>query len=249
MQRGGERSRRATDSDLLERSTDGIRSRGDRDGTLSDGVRTIRVAVVDDREIVAHGIAALLERRGDIEVTSTSDADRCLEMIERHAPDVVVMDYRLSGTTGARLAEQVRSTEHPPAVVMLTASADRRVLAQALDAGCVGFVSKTSATCDLVAAVRAASIGDSFVSQDMMQHLVRLRRSAVTLDTELTDRECEILQRTADGLFPEEIAAELNLSPHTVKNQLRDAMNKLGANSRLEAVVAALRRRQITLSD
>lgn len=213
------------------------------------GSAPVTVVVVDEHEIVAEGLAALLDRSDDIDIVGTADESSFLEVVQRSDPDVVVLDSRLRRMTGAQVADEMHERGGRAQIVMLTNAGDRRGLARALDAGCVGFVSKTAATSDLVAAVRAAAKGDSYVSHDMMQQIIQLRRTASSADSELSDRECQMLQRTADGLLPDEIAAELDLSPHTVKNHLRHAMSKLGANTKLDAVISALRDRQITLSD
>lgn len=122
-------------------------------------------------------------------------------------------------------------------------------LNEALEAGCAGFVSKNADRQDLVSAVRAAAHNDSYFTRDMLNHLVHLRRFDQIDNQELSSRECDVLQLTANGLNPDEIASRLYLSPHTVKNHLRHAMSKLDAHTKLDAVVKAIRARLISIDE
>jgi DNA-binding NarL/FixJ family response regulator len=108
-------------------------------------------------------------------------------------------------------------------------------------------VSKNADRADLVAAITAAADNDSYFTRDVLKHLMHLRRFEQVDNEELSDREVEVLQLSADGSSPEEIAAQLYLSAHTVKNHLRHAMAKLDAHTKLEAVVKALRARLISI--
>lgn len=223
-------------------------TRLDEDPTADD--RPITVVIVDDHEVVALGLASLLDDADGVEVigSATTKAD-ATTLVEKRRPDVVLMDYRLPDGTGAETARALRDAEFGTNVVMITSVADRRVLSQALDAGCCGFLSKNSDRSDLVNAVRAAASGDSYFTRDVLKHLVHLRRFDDVTHSELSDREVEVLQLTADGLYPEEVAKKLHLSSHTVKNHLRHAMAKLDAHTKLEAVVKAVRARLISIDD
>ncbi len=206
--------------------------------------------IVDDHEMVASGLASILEDEPDISVVaSVGSVAEALTAAARVQPDVVLMDYRLPDGTGIEGTQKLRALDNPPAVIMVTSVADRHVLAQALDAGCAGFASKGASSADLVGAVRAGASDDSYFTQDVLKHLVHLRRFDQMIGGELTDREVEVLQATADGLSPEEIAEKLFLSAHTVKNHLRHAMSKLDAHTKLDAVVKAVRARIITIEE
>jgi DNA-binding NarL/FixJ family response regulator len=208
----------------------------------------VTVVIIDDHDVVASGLAALLnEQRGLSVVATAGTVAEGVEVVERRAPDVVLVDYRLPDGTGADATRRIRVLDPRPAVVMVTAVADRRALAQALDAGCSGFVSKSADRDELVAAVRAAANDDSYFTRDVLKHLVHLHRYDHIDGEELSDREIEVLQLTADGLSPDEVAQRLYLSPHTVKNHLRHAMAKLDAHTKLDAVVKAVRARLITI--
>jgi len=208
----------------------------------------IRVVIVDDHEVVALGLRALLEDEADISVVAMeSTAANAVVAATKYSPEVILMDYRLPDGNGVEATSAIRQIENGPRVVMITAVADRRVLGQALDAGCTGFVSKNADRADLVGAVRAAAENDAYFTHDMLKHLVSLRRFEQVDGGALTDRECEVLQLTADGGSPAEIASELHLSAHTVKNHLRNAMAKLDAHTKLDAVIKAARARVISI--
>lgn len=210
--------------------------------------RPVRVLVVDDHAVVSLGISALLDAEHDIDVVgraaSIAEAVTCATEL---MPDVVLMDFRLPDGTGVDAIGELRQAGCAAEVIMLTAAADRRVLRLALEAGCLGFLSKNAAADDLTGAIRAGARGEPAFSADMLRHLARIGHTRQGIDEELTTRECEVLQLCADGLTPEEIAARLHLSHHTVRNHLRHAMAKLGAHTKLHAVVTAMQANLISV--
>jgi DNA-binding NarL/FixJ family response regulator len=212
------------------------------------GAAPVRVVIIDDHETVGLGLRALVEDEADIDVVAMggSVADAVREARQQR-PDVMLIDYRLPDGTGADATRTIRAMDEPPAVVMITADADRRALSQALDAGCAGFVSKQADRADILTAIRSAAADDSYFTRDVLKHLAHLRRFDQVDDVELGDREIEVLQLTADGFSPDQIAGMLFLSPHTVKNHLRHAMAKLHAHTKLDAVVKAVRARLISI--
>ena len=211
---------------------------------------TIRIVIVDDHEVVALGLKALLSEEVDFDVVGTATTvAKAQAVVTEMEPHVVLVDYRLPDGSGIDVVSALRATPEPPGVVMVTAAADKRVLSQALDAGCLGFLSKNADHADLVASVRAAAKGESHFTPDVVRHLSNVRRFEQFDTDELSQRECEVLQLSAIGKSPEEIAAELFLSLHTVRNHIRNSMTKLQAHSKLEAVVKAARLRIITLDD
>lgn len=210
----------------------------------------ITVVLVDDHEMVALGLRALLSDEPGVDVVGwAGNVADAVRIVEQHRPDVVMMDYRLPDGTGADAARAIAELPDPPGVVMATSVVDRRVLGQALEAGCCGFISKHADRRDLLDAIRAAATHDSYFTRDVLQHLVQLRRFEPVDGVELSEREIAVLQATADGASPEQIAAQLFLSAHTVKNHIRHAMTKLEAHTKLEAVVKAIRARIISIDD
>lgn len=217
---------------------------------MSEGLASerIRVVIVDDHAVVALGLRALLDDVDGIEVVALATSVRqAVEAAHLHHPDVILLDYRLPDGTGVEASMQIHLLPTPPRIVMVTAAADRRVLGHALDAGCIGFVSKNADRQNLIDAIRAAAEGQPYFTPDMLNHLSHLRRFDEVDVSELSRRERDVLQLVADGLSLDQIANTLFLSTHTVKNHIRNAMGKLNVHTKLEAVVAAARARIISI--
>lgn len=216
--------------------------------TPNESDTSIRILIVDDHDVVAAGLQSLLEAETGLQVIGQAGTvAQGLIDAARLQPAVVLVDYRLPDGTGAELAQQLRADQPEAAIVMITASADRRVLGQALEAGCIGFVSKNADRADLTDAIRAAATGESYFTRDVLKHLVHLHRYEQLDTEELSDREVEVLQLVADGLTARAIADQLYLSEHTVKNHIRHAMAKLGAHTKLDAIVKAIKLRLISI--
>jgi DNA-binding NarL/FixJ family response regulator len=211
------------------------------------GGRT-RVFLVDDHEMVARGLAAVLEREDDLHVVGTAaSADECLRSAPASVPDVVVMDLRLGDADGLQTTRDLRAVLPETNVVILTAYADQWVMARALEAGCCGFLSKTARPEELIAAVRAAANGSTTFPRDAVERLVRHDEAGERAG--LSARELEVLRLMAAGHSTNDIAATLNLSVHTTRNHVRNLMSKLDVHSRLDAVVTAARAGLIVLPD
>jgi DNA-binding NarL/FixJ family response regulator len=209
----------------------------------------VRVLIVDDHELVAKGLASLLSDLDDVEVVGLADSSKlAIDRVASLHPRVVLMDYRLGDRDGIETTKEIRARFPDTEVVMLTASTDQTVLAGALDAGCCGFLDKNAPLEDLAAAVHAAAEGEAYFSREILNKLVRLRRTVHPAARELSEREREVLQMAAEGLAPKQIATALQLSLHTVRNHLRHTMEKLDAHTKLEAVVVAARLGLIELS-
>lgn len=202
----------------------------------------IRVLVVDDHAMVAEGMATILGDQDDIDVVAVAGtvAD-ALRLAATRDPNVVVMDYRLPDGQGTEAARRIREEDPRVQIVMVTASGHDTVLADALDAGCAGFVTKDRAADDVVAAVRAAHAGEATIPPAMLARLLpRLRSNRRDVGV-LTPREQEILQLLAQGLSNSDITERLVVSPSTVRNHVQNILRKLDAHSRLEAVATAVR--------
>lgn len=201
----------------------------------------IRLMLVDDHEMVAHSLRAILEQEADIEVVAVSHsvADALVD-VAFALPDVILMDYYLADGDGAAAAARIRQDHPEVRVILLTGSDDPLALQRAVDAGCVGFLDKAGRLDDLAAAVRVAAAGHVVISAE---DLARLLPGRATSAAALTKREREILHLVAEGLTNQAIAAELVLSVHTVRTHVQTVLTKLGAHSKLEAVAIAKRRR------
>jgi DNA-binding NarL/FixJ family response regulator len=211
-------------------------------GTEAAGVKTVRVVVGDDHAMVAHSLGIAIETEPGLEVvgTTTSVAD-CLQLSGELTPDVVVLDLRLGDGDGLRTARQLRADLPAVNVVILAAHADEQALTRAIEAGCSGFMTKHARLEELIVAIRAAAGGASTFPRDLVDRLVRQGEPRQRERAELSTRELEVLRLLAAGRSTAAMAGELGLSMHTTRNHVRNLMTKLGAHSRLGAVVIGAR--------
>ncbi|HYR61906.1 MAG TPA: response regulator transcription factor [Actinomycetota bacterium] len=204
---------------------------------------SIRVLIAEDQAMFAEGLVRLIAAEPDLHVVATVDsAAEAVLAARTHEPDVVVMDYRLRGGDGVTATKQIKNERHQTQVVMLTGFADPSVLIAAMDAGCSGFLTKDQALPEVVNTVRRAHAGEAVADPFVLASILpRLRREPGGGGSALTAREREILMQTAQGRTSQDIADQMTLSVHTVRNHLQAVMRKLEAHSRLEAVAKAVR--------
>lgn len=205
----------------------------------------IRVVVVDDHEMVAEGLALGLDGRPGILIVGVAGTiQEGLATVAAQQPDVVLMDYRLPDGDGAAGTIAVKEIASDTAVIMLTAGRLEDVAADALASGCAGLVPKGASMDDVAAAIRVAYDGGTSFTLDALTAGVERTSSADAIE-DLTIREVEVLHLLSRGASTTEIADELTLSVHTVRNHIRHVMAKLDAHSRVEALAIARRERLI----
>ena len=204
---------------------------------------TVRVLVVDDHQMFATSLAQALQSEPDLLVvgqgTSIGEARR---LTASTTPDVVLLDHRLPDGDGVAAIAELHRIRPSAKIVVLTATTSDRLLVAAMEAGAAGFIAKTQRLDDVVDGVRAAAQGESVVNAKLLTRLLpRLRRRGGGSGTELTEREREILDLLAKGLSNADIAQELTISVHTVRNHVANLSAKLGAHSKLEVLSIAVR--------
>jgi two-component system response regulator DevR len=204
---------------------------------------TVGVLIVDDHRMFSESLGRLLADEDGIEVLGVAaTGSDAIDMVNRLHPKVVLMDYQLPDQDGVAVTVQVKRQNPAVMVVMLTGSAEDRVLLAAIDAGCSGFLTKDRAAAEVVHAVRAAAVGEALISPALLARLLpKLNRTQRSLGEDLSDREREILGLLARGMTNKVIAAELFLSVNTIRNHVQSVLAKLGAHSKLEAVSTAVR--------
>jgi DNA-binding NarL/FixJ family response regulator len=200
------------------------------------------VLLVEDHEMVAKGLTAALVDEPDLEVVgwARTAGDGTAQFVDLR-PDVTVMDYRLPDGHGTDATREIRSVSRDACVLLLTGSDEAGVVAEALDAGCSGFVSKDSGIDELASAIRAVARGAAVFPASLLSRALGPRSDSQTIGADLTLREREVLELLAQGSSTEEIAGGLFLSMHTVRNHVRNILTKLHARTKLEAVVVAAR--------
>jgi DNA-binding NarL/FixJ family response regulator len=199
-----------------------------------------RCLAVDDHPTVRQGLALLFEEHDDLDLVADADCgEDAIEAVERHDPEVVIMDVRLPGIDGISAVRRI--AERSPGVksVMFSAYGDKRLLSDAIAAGADGYVMKDSPPEDLLRAVRTVAAGRPFVDPSLSPALIMAGNAA---DAPLSEREREILQLLAGGLHTDAVAGRIGLSSETVKSDTKRAIVKLGAHTRVHAVAIALRK-------
>ncbi len=211
-------------------------------GTEATDVRTISVVVVDDHEMVAHSLGIAIGNESGLEVVGTAKSvAECLRLASALRPNVVVMDLMVGDGDGFEAIRRLLAAAPQTNVILLTAKPDDGALARALDAGCCGFVTKRAPLEELIVAIRTAASCSTTIPRDMVDRLVRQGEQRQRERAELSARELEVLRLMAAGHSTSTMAGELGLSVHTTRNHVRNLMTKLGAHSRLDAVVVAAR--------
>jgi DNA-binding NarL/FixJ family response regulator len=210
---------------------------------------TIRAAIVDDHPVISEGLARILSAEADIELAGTaSNVVDALAMVERHRPDVVLMDYLLPDGDGVEATKKILRRWPETKILMMSGSDASDVHILAFAAGCVGFLAKNRPWGEVVSAVRAAARGESVIRADEFTDLLsQLRHTTNEPSKRLTTREIDVLRLLAVGRTTPAIAAELFLSANTVRNHISNILSKLDAHSKLEAVAVAVREGVISL--
>ena len=193
--------------------------------------RPVRVAIVDDHPVVRDGMVALLREYPGIEIAGTAASLGLAEpLLDPALVDVLLLDIRLGDETGFQLLEHHREAARRPAVVVLTAFAQAEYAAAAYRLGAAALVLKTTPMPELVAAIRAAALGEPVAAAPG-------RRAT---DPTLTTREQEIARLVVDGRSNDEIGAALAIATKTVEGHLRRLFERLGIESRAELSARAV---------
>ncbi len=208
----------------------------------------IRLLVVDDQELFRRGLTMVLAGEEGIElVGDAADGESAIRLAAATAPDVVLLDVRMPGLSGldtcARISAEVPTTR----IIMLTASDDESDLYDAVKNGASGYLLKDASIDQVAQAVRLVAEGQSLISPSMAAKLLDEFKQLAQPERapgnapRLTNRELEVLRHVARGRNNREIARTLFISENTVKNHIRNILEKLQLHSRMEAVMYAMR--------
>lgn len=195
--------------------------------------------IVDDHEMFAESLARLIATRDDAAVRHCAGVGETEAAAREHRPDVAIVDWNLPDGNGTSVIRRVRVAAPDCKVVVLTGTTTPGAVHTALDAGADGFLTKDRATDELFAAIDAVLRGEVSLSADALAEVLRARRDEPPASV-LSDREIQILELVAAGENNKDIAAQLFLSVNTVRNHIQRISQKLGAHSRLDAVVTAV---------
>ncbi|MBL8097420.1 MAG: response regulator transcription factor [Anaerolineales bacterium] len=209
--------------------------------------RTLRIVLADDHDVVRIGLRMVLEQdEANRVVAEAATAEGALQACEAHQPDVVILDVRMPpGASGLEACRAIVSRWPETQVIMLTSYADDGVIADAVEAGAVGYLLKAGDPRDISRALDAVREGASVLDPAVTRRVLALLRGRSTPTADplkaLTTREREILALVAEGRSNADIAEHLVLSEKTVRNHLSGVFEKLGVSNRIEAAALAAR--------
>jgi DNA-binding NarL/FixJ family response regulator len=222
------------------------------------GTEPIRVVVVDDHALFRRGLQMVLGAEDDIEVVGeASDGTEALKVAAETTPDIVLMDVRMPRRGGIDATMAIKDAVPSAKIIMLTISDEEGDLFDAIKAGAMGYLLKEISIEEVASAVRAVFTGQSLISPSMASKLLNEFATMVRKDDDrqqqvptprLTDREMEVLKLVAKGMNNRDIAKKLFISENTVKNHIRNILEKLQLHSRMEAVVYAVREKLLEIT-
>jgi DNA-binding NarL/FixJ family response regulator len=212
------------------------------------------VLVVDDQELFRRGLIMLLGGDIDIEVVGeAADGITATELAITTAPDVILLDVRMPRRTGVEACRAIKEAVPATKIIMLTVSDEEADLYESVKNGASGYLLKDSSIEEVAQAIRVVNEGQSLISPSMAVKLIDEFKQMSKPEREqgpalrLTERELEVLRLVAKGLNNREVAKELFISENTVKNHVRNILEKLQLHSRMEAVMYAMREKLLDL--
>jgi len=220
------------------------------------GGDALRVMIVDDHELFRRGIQMVLEQEDDLEVVGeATDGEQAVSKAEELTPDVVLMDVRMPKNSGIEATRKIKELIPSAKILMLTVSDQEEDLYEAIKAGASGYLLKEISEEDVADAIRSVWSGQSRISPAMASKLLnefqamskRAEEREAVHTPRLTEREMEVLTLVAKGMNNRDIAKELFISENTVKNHVRNILEKLQLHSRMEAVVYAVREKLLEI--
>lgn len=201
----------------------------------------VRVLVVDDHFVVRAGVCNLLSGVADIEVVGEAeDGRQAVEEAERCAPDVILMDLRLPKLDGVEATRRILAARPGVGILMLTTEDAEADVLTAVEAGAMGYVSKSSRKEELLEAIRSIARGDAWLPPHLTRRLLTYLKPR-PVSGNLTSRERDVLALLARGSSNREIAHKLGVTDITVRTHVSHVLGKLGVQNRVEAALHALR--------
>ena len=200
----------------------------------------VRVLIVEDHQVVADGLSALLNDQPDMKVVgSAASVVDAVARVQELKPEVVLVDFRLIDGTGADAGIAIRQVRPDTKLIFLTREDSDAARFAAIEAGASAFIHKSRAANEVVDAIRTVASGGTLFTPRTIATLLNRRREMDTQLESLTPREKEVLRLMAEGVASRDIAAKLGISYTTVRTHIRSLGSKLGVHSKLEAIVKA----------
>ena len=208
----------------------------------------IRIAIVDDHEVVREGVRVMLRGEPDFEIVGEREnAEDIVEFVSQTRPHVVLLDARLPGVSGPEACRLLNDAHPEVKVIILTVNSDDALVEESIRAGARGYIIKDVERFELKQSIRAVNRGEAVVSPSITSKLLdRMRTksepSATAVDRPiLNEKQTLILRLISEGYSNREIATRVHLSENTVKSHLQEIFARLGVRNRVEAAIRAAR--------
>ena len=206
----------------------------------------IRVVIADDHTILREGLKQLLLAASDFDVVGeAADGHEVLQKVRASDFDVLLLDMSMPGKSGMELIKQVKAEKPKLRILVLSMHEEHQYAVRAIKAGASGYLTKESASTQLVSAIRKVAAGGAFISADVAEQLAlgAMPHAEGPLHAALSDREYQVFRLLVSGVAVSEIAAQLNLSAKTVSTHKARLMEKLNVGNQTELVHYALKHR------
>jgi two-component system, NarL family, response regulator LiaR len=201
----------------------------------------IRILLVDDHAVVRSGLSKFMMVNKDLKlVAEASDGAEAIQMASLYQPDVILMDLMMPGMDGITATRQIHQKFPQIKIIALTSFYEQNMVQGVLQAGAFGYLQKNVSAAELVNAIHSAYSGQMTLSPEAVQVLANASSQPLIKGNQLTEREQEVLRGMVEGLSNNEIAKRLFISLGTVKFHISNIFQKLGINSRVEAVKIAI---------
>jgi NarL family two-component system response regulator LiaR len=209
--------------------------------------KPIRVLITDDHAVVRNGLSSFLMAFEDFElVGEAKNGEQAVQLCDQYLPDVVLMDLVMPGMDGAEATRLIRKKHPDIQVIALTSFKEREHVQAVIEAGAIGYLLKDISAEQLAKAIRLANEGKSTLAPEAAEALMQVaRQPEITLGSDLTDREREVLVLMVEGLNNQQIAERLVISLSTAKSHVSHVLAKLGVTTRTEAVAFAFKNRLV----
>jgi DNA-binding NarL/FixJ family response regulator len=218
--------------------------------------QVLRVLIADDHALFRRGLQMVLKQEPDIEVVGEAeDGHEAVSRAQELMPDVILMDVRMPKRSGIQATQQIKDLMPHVKILMLTISDEEADLYEAIKAGAAGYLLKEISIDEVADAIRSVWAGESRITPSMASKLLA-EFAAISKWAEetrqlpaprLSEREMEVLRLVAQGMNNRDIAKRLYISENTVKNHIRNILEKLHLHSRMEAVVYAVREKLLEI--
>lgn len=203
-------------------------------------IQPIRVLIVEDHQVVADGLAALLGDQADITIVgSAPSVAESLVLAADSAPDVLLLDFRLPDGTGAEAAARIRELRPEVKLIFLSRVDSDAARMAAVEVGASAYLHKSHAASEVVDAIRHVARGGNLMTPQSIAALLNRTRARDAQVQSLTQRERSVLQLIAKGISSREIARQLGISYTTVRTHIRSLGRKLAVHSKIEATAKA----------